>query len=279
MMNGDIRVTSTVDQGSVFSVTLHDIDVSAMDASTGEADLPTDITFEPATIMVVDDVADNRTLIKASFADSNVHVLEAVHGQDAIEQLANARVDLMLMDLRMPVLNGYDATRRLRRTRSMQELPIVALTASVLADDLSQIEQYGFNGYLQKPVEKKRLLREVARFLPSRASAPPPCGLDESLRILSAELRDAAVADLENDLLTEWKAVQDKGDIQLIQHFSEQLSEIAAAREIGYLKDYATRLATCVAVFDLSEIFETMSRYPDVIEKIRKAEVENNVRS
>jgi polar amino acid transport system substrate-binding protein/two-component system sensor histidine kinase EvgS len=229
--------------------------------------------------MVVDDVADNRTLIKASFADSNVHVLEAVHGQDAIEQLANARVDLMLMDLRMPVLNGYDATRRLRRTRSMQELPIVALTASVLADDLSQIEQYGFNGYLQKPVEKKRLLREVARFLPSRASAPPPCGLDESLRILSAELRDAAVADLENDLLTEWKAVQDKGDIQLIQHFSEQLSEIAAAREIGYLKDYATRLATCVAVFDLSEIFETMSRYPDVIEKIRKAEVENNVRS
>jgi two-component system sensor histidine kinase EvgS len=228
-------------------------------------------------VMVVDDVQDNRALVKACFAGTAVNVVEAIHGQDAIEQLHAAQVDLVLMDLRMPVMNGYEAVEIIRRDEACRDLPIVALTASVLGNDLQKIENFGFNGYIQKPVEKKRLLQEVARFIPCRSVVAGADSLPERVWIDSAVTREAILARMENDLLEEWKNVRDKGDVQLIQKFSDNLAKLATEHGFAYLRRYAEKLSLSVDSFDLSEIYDLMLQYPDLIQIIKNAEVEANV--
>jgi two-component system sensor histidine kinase EvgS len=277
MMNGRIAATSTVGEGSEFTVTLHDVDVSSVGADIPDRPTETAVVFEPATVMVVDDVQDNRALVKACFAGTAVNVVEAIHGQDAIEQLHAAQVDLVLMDLRMPVMNGYEAVEIIRRDEACRDLPIVALTASVLGNDLQKIENFGFNGYIQKPVEKKRLLQEVARFIPCRSVVAGADSLPERVWIDSAVTREAILARMENDLLEEWKNVRDKGDVQLIQKFSDNLAKLATEHGFAYLRRYAEKLSLSVDSFDLSEIYDLMLQYPDLIQIIKNAEVEANV--
>lgn len=278
MMNGGITVTSKVGQGSEFTVRLHDVDVSSVKAVT-TPDLPSEtaIEFEPATVMVADDVPDNRALVKASFAGTAVKVIEAVHGQDAIDRLHAEKVDLILMDLRMPVMNGYEAVKIIRQEEVFHDLPIVALTASVLGNDLQRIKEFGFDGYIQKPVEKKRLLQEVSRYILCRPAATGADSPPERVRIDSAVTRDAIVVRMESDLFEEWKEVRDKGDIQLIQKFSENLAKLAAEQDFAYLRHYTERLSVSVLNFDLTEITDLMIQYPDLVQIIKNAEVKANV--
>ncbi|MGE4544646.1 MAG: transporter substrate-binding domain-containing protein [Pedobacter sp.] len=277
MMNGEITVTSKVGEGSVFSVTLHDIAVSSVATHNQDATPETDIIFEPATVMVVDDIPDNRTLVKAAFSSTAVTVIEAAHGRDAIAQLQTTPVDLLLMDLRMPVMNGYEATREIRQDEAFRHLPIVALTASVLVDDLSKIENFGFNGYIQKPVEKKQLLRTLSEFLPCTQKAPDDNDLKSMSLTETEEVRAAIAARMENDLFRLWQAVRDKGDIQLIQGFCHELTQLADAHNSTFLKQYTDKLSTCVENFDIGEIYELMFQYPDLIQRIKQTEAQTNV--
>lgn len=277
MMNGEIAVTSTVGEGSVFSVTLHDVDVSSVGIRDKDAAPQGHLVFEPATMMVVDDVPDNRTLVKAAFAGTAVTVIEAAHGQDAIDQLQSTPVDLLLMDLRMPVMNGYEAVREIRRSQAFGRLPIVALTASVMGDDLDNIEKFGFDGYIQKPVEKQQLLRILADFLP--CSEADPARKDQQTLPLTepAEVRAAIAERMGQDLLRQWQNVRDKGDIQLIQGFCDNLTQLAIAYDCAFLKQYTDRLSTSVDNFDIGQIYDLMSQYPDLIVEIEQGKARAHV--
>ncbi|MBN1141941.1 MAG: transporter substrate-binding domain-containing protein [Deltaproteobacteria bacterium] len=274
LMNGEISVASEVGRGSVFTVTLHDVDVSAVGAAATDSAAEDDLAFEPSTILIVDDVADNRELVKACFRGEPVVVLEAAHGREAIDQLeCGGAVDLILMDLRMPVMNGYEAAALIRARKEWREMPLVALTASVVGEDLGSIGKFGFNGYLRKPVEKRKLRREAARFLRHGQGGPALPGPEELPRLPSAAVRDAVVSRLENELVPEWRNVKDKGDMELIRGFADHLRGLDAEFELEMLKNYSAKLAACMESFDLAELYELMSRFPGIVEGIRNAEV------
>jgi signal transduction histidine kinase/CheY-like chemotaxis protein/HPt (histidine-containing phosphotransfer) domain-containing protein len=120
-----------------------------------------------ARVLVVDDGAENRELLSLVLAEQGLWVEEAEHGQAALDKMAALPCDLVLMDMQMPVMDGYAATRALRE-RGVT-VPIVALTANAMKGYEAQVLAVGCTSYLTKPVDIDLLLQEVARLLGGHA--------------------------------------------------------------------------------------------------------------
>jgi len=184
-LGGDVTVSSTPGQGSVFHVTL---DIGPLDGVAWL--LPAELSavqrpqatsgavqwqFEAGRrVLVVDDGAENRELVRLVLESVGLTVLEAHDGAMALDVVAREAPDLVLMDVQMPVMDGYTATRTLRERGCT--LPVLALTANAMKGFEHQIEAAGFTGYLTKPVDIDALLAELAgrlggRMVPADARA------------------------------------------------------------------------------------------------------------
>lgn len=118
-----------------------------------------DMMFKDKKILLVDDDMRNVFALTQLFEKSHMKVLMADNGRKAIEMLEeNQDTDLVLMDIMMPVMDGYEATRKIRKQSKYKNLPIIALTAKAMKDDREKCIQAGANDYLSKPVEVEKLL-------------------------------------------------------------------------------------------------------------------------
>ena len=94
-----------------------------------------DIVFDPACILVVDDLTLNRSLIREYLAQTSLTIIEAENGEDAVRLAKQHQPDLILMDIRMPVMDGIEATKQLGRDEATRDIAVVALTASVMEEE------------------------------------------------------------------------------------------------------------------------------------------------
>ena len=119
----------------------------------------TDALFRNKTLLLVDDDMRNVFALAGILEGKGMHVIKAEHGQRAIEALEKQPdIDLILMDVMMPVMDGYEAMRRIRAQERFRHLPIIALTAKVMAKDREDCIEAGASDYLAKPVDVQRLL-------------------------------------------------------------------------------------------------------------------------
>ncbi len=121
-----------------------------------------------ATVLVVEDNEDNRALVVKVLTRSGYRVLEAVSGEQALEVAGRDRPDLVLMDLNLQGMSGFDATRRLKDDPDLSRVPVVALTAYAMVGDRERALEAGCDGYLSKPVDVRRLPEQVEDFLRER---------------------------------------------------------------------------------------------------------------
>lgn len=117
------------------------------------------------TILLVEDNEDNLAIYRTILAYGGFTVIEAVDGEEGIERARRDQPSLILMDISIPKIDGWQATRTLKLDRSTMHIPIVALTAHALASDREEAFKAGCDGYLAKPVEPRRVLEEVRRIL------------------------------------------------------------------------------------------------------------------
>jgi PAS domain S-box-containing protein len=183
VLGGDIRVQSEYGSGSVFTIvldagqTVGDMipPVIALQArATAESDTSVSWQFESKHVLVVDDSPENRHLVKLVLEEVGLEVFEAGDGQQACDAIAAQHFDLVLMDMSMPVMDGYTATKLLRKQG--RTLPIIAFTAHALKGFEADIMAAGCTGYLTKPIDIDFMLKTLARFLPSQritSSAKP----------------------------------------------------------------------------------------------------------
>jgi PAS domain S-box-containing protein len=156
---GSIRVKSTVDQGSTFSFQLPFQKTKAVAESEAEiAELDTEI--KNIKVLVVEDMALNQLLMKTLLDDFGFERDIADNGKIAIEMLQNKSYDIILMDLQMPVMNGFEATEYIRNTLN-SKIPIIALTADVTTIDLAKCKAVGMNDYIAKPVDERALYSKI----------------------------------------------------------------------------------------------------------------------
>ena len=116
-------------------------------------------------ILVVEDQEDNRQILRDLLGNAGYELTEAENGEEALTAVAKRRPDLILMDIQLPVMDGYEATRRIRTNPDLKSVPIIAVTSYALAGDESKALEAGCNGYVSKPYSPRELLAKVRTFL------------------------------------------------------------------------------------------------------------------
>lgn len=117
------------------------------------------------TILYIEDNLDNRLLVKRVLEAEGYKVIEADGGIAGLSKAEVTRPDLVLMDINLPEIDGYELTRRLKRMRHLAGVPVVAMTANVMKGDREKTLAAGCDGYIQKPIDVDQLPIQIARFL------------------------------------------------------------------------------------------------------------------
>ena len=117
------------------------------------------------TILIVEDNEKNMKLVRDILRHHAHATLEAVTGLDGVAQALAAPPDLILMDIQLPDIDGIEALRRIREARSLDAVPVIAVSASVMPDDHRKILESGFDAFITKPINLKAFLDTVQRFL------------------------------------------------------------------------------------------------------------------
>lgn len=116
------------------------------------------------TILIAEDNAVNRELLREMLETSGYRVVEARNGQEALTKIEEIEPDLVLLDINMPVLDGFAVIGWIREHTKFHHLPVVAVTAYAMKEDRERMLNVGFNGYVSKPIDSAMLFKEVARF-------------------------------------------------------------------------------------------------------------------
>ncbi len=160
---GSIKVESIVKEGSTFSFRLPFLKTKA-EAQTELEILELDNDIKNLKVLVVEDMALNQLLMKTVLDDFGFERDIAENGKIAIEKLENNTYDIILMDLQMPEMNGFDATEYIRNTMKLT-IPIIALTADVTTVDLEKCKAVGMNDYLAKPIDERLLYSKIVSLI------------------------------------------------------------------------------------------------------------------
>ncbi len=163
--DGSIDVTSKIGEGSTFSFALNFIKTNAQaEAETELIDLELKEEFKNIKVLVVEDIPLNQLLMKTLLDEFEFETIIAANGKIAVEKLEAEPFDIILMDLQMPVMNGFEATDYIRKKMN-SKIPIMALTADVTTVDLEKCKAVGMNDYISKPVDERILYAKILKLV------------------------------------------------------------------------------------------------------------------
>ena len=117
-------------------------------------------------ILVVEDQEDNRQIVRDLLTANDYELTEAENGQEALAAVAKDRPDLILMDIQLPVMDGYETTRRIKADPSLRSIPVIAVTSYALSRDEEKARAAGCNDFVPKPYSPRQLLAKIRQYLP-----------------------------------------------------------------------------------------------------------------
>lgn len=267
MMKGDIVVESEPDKGSCFELLFREVEVASVNGGARQGRLidPSSVRFRSSRILVTDDIAYNRELIKVYLGKYGFEFKEAENGKQMLETAALWLPDLILLDMKMPVMDGYKASELLRKNDGIRHIPIIAITASAMKQDEEKIQSI-CNSYLKKPVSKADLVLEIMKFIPhemekNRAGTEtivPASGEPLSSDILSqfpgmaGELKKQAA---QCQKLSRLMAIDE------IESFALEIKRLGEANKCQPLVAWAEELYSLALQFDMDQIKRALSDF------------------
>ncbi len=280
MMGGAISVSGEKGKGSVFTVTLKNIRKTAAAIAPGkEIDRSVDgIVFDKAVLLIVDDIADNRMLLDGYLQNYGFEFIEAENGREACDLARRRRPDLILMDVKMPVMDGREATRRIKARPETRDIPIIAVTASAMKEAEKEISSL-CDGYLRKPVNKADLVGELTRFLtysekkpapgpePSEdAGDPGPYAPDPE----SAERISEMIRILDAEFTPRWEEISQWLVIKDVKRFADDLRELSRRCNAPTILRFADDLLNFVGIYDIQRVKTRIMEFPEIVNRIRR---------
>ncbi len=258
MMGGQIQLESVVGEGSTFTVVLDDVEVAPAGAPPKrppDAQQVAGMCFEPASILIVDDAQINRKLLRDYLADYDFNFLEAENGEEAVEICTTEHPDLILMDLRMPVLDGYEAARILKGTPETEVTPMVAVTAWATKEEKARVMPV-FDAFLTKPIDKVELILTLSSFLPYSTPETEPQAPPET----RSEMVEVDIAQL-SPMLAELFDLLQSNNMRANECFLAArplLAEAGVPTELTRLERNVNRLSFVEAIDSLEEIAKAL---------------------
>jgi signal transduction histidine kinase/DNA-binding response OmpR family regulator len=275
LMGGTLAVESEVGQGTVFHLRFAKIPVSGR-LPVGDRAEPGGAVdfndFAPASLLVVDDNPTNRALMAGIFEKTHHEIHFANNGQEALECLGKAKPDLVLLDIRMPVMDGRTVLAEIRKQPGLVSLPVIAVTASSKAGEEQEL-QTQFSGYIRKPFSRQTLFLALAQFL---QKLPPEHGPDlqslgESLKQIplplpgqAARWRELAL-ELRREEAGEWPKLRESLAVNQTRAFAHQLFTLGQETQCGPLVTYAATLTTLADAYAISQMERHLAAFPELV--------------
>ena len=277
MMGGKITVTSESGKGSIFKVELYDVKIQHEQVSASvESEYPPDLVlFENAKILIVDDTELNLNLIEMILEDSNLVLLTAKNGEEAVKMAFEHHPDLILMDLRMPLMDGYEATTIIKGDIRSKSIPIIAISASPDLEIKCPPSLSLFNDYLMKPIKLAELFELLKKYLPFKVvdmAEKTACVAEDMVNITDEQ--KSHLIDIINELETKFLPINEsvikKQLIEQIELFGKGLVAYGEGNSFVVITDYGNKICHYVDNFEIEKMMKTLKLFPDIIEKIKK---------
>src|SRR5438105_2012616 len=164
LMGGSIQVESELDKGSRFWFEI-DTPIVETKVQLPEASPPAGYAGSLKGVLVVDDLSTHRTMLRNLLGPLGFDVVEASNGREGLEKARQANPDLILLDVRMPEMNGIEATRGIRSSPGLEQVPIIIVSASVSEFDKKECLEAGANDFIDKPIDDAHLLERIGTYL------------------------------------------------------------------------------------------------------------------
>ncbi|MBF2053324.1 MAG: response regulator [Candidatus Sericytochromatia bacterium] len=214
-------------------------------------------------MLIADDVSANRLLLQEMLASQPLMLLSASNGQEAVQLARQHQPDLILMDIKMPVMDGLQALAELRSDAQTEVIPVLALTAYAMNDQIQHLLKAGFDAVLAKPVDSAALFAQMARYLPLNKPADKAAGLAEApttkapAQPLSAEQADR--------LLQQWQQVFQSIVLDELERFAARLAETLQHYSCEDLSGFLKILNEHLGRFELIEASEELQAFPALL--------------
>ena len=277
LMGGTISLESEEGKGSVFFVRLNDVKSLAFE-SQQETSVKSQVKkncFAGIKILVAEDVSLNRELIKCFLAQTGAELIFADDGVEAIEKTRALRPDLILMDIKMPRMDGMQASSIIKNDPNLSRVPIIVVTASAMKDQVEDILDVA-ESLVTKPIKRDVLVDEIGRLLPANANSVEIVSDNEvPVDTLKKEiLRDSLNEDsdfidlIQNETAELGKQASKTMQLNHIQDFIEALTSINEVYENQEIKTYLSRISSSYSVFDMREVENAINDYEKVVKKL-----------
>ncbi len=267
-MGGEISVKSVPGKGSEFTVTLKNILKADLPAGDKENNLTlfSDIRFYESTILIVDDIRDNRKLLLDALESTGARLLEAENGDEAVLIAMQEKPDIILMDLRMPVMDGWEAAKELKQSPATSKIPCIAVSASVKIGNSGNEIPEKFEEFLMKPVVFDQLFGVLSRYLnrakeEKQVAAVKVANAFEMKKEWSDELKQIVT----KELLPLYHLVMKEQVVDDMEEFGRKLISAGQKFNDDLLENTGNKICEYADLFDVDKLTQTMHEFQFLI--------------
>ena len=280
LMNGTINLKSEIGKGTTFTIRIPEITYKR-DFSGTNIDIqidPAEIIFEEAVILIADDVEHNRSYLKDALKNTNLKIIEAEDGFDAYQLAKKLVPDLIIADIRMPKLDGFQLLKKLKTNIKLKHIPVIAYSASVLKAQKERIHNSAFEGLLIKPVKVAELYLELMNILPFKSTSLSEPEKPLSKVDLIGEINDlpALINILDTRLYATWKTFAVTQPIGGIRDFGRNLVQLGTDHNSSIIKDYGRELIIAADSYNIEAMLKLIGKYPGIIENLKDSSKNKN---
>ena len=265
ILGGNISLESEYEKGTTFIVSLFNIPVGNLNLEEEIKQNKSwlkEIQFKNPLIIIAEDISINRKVLKGFLKPFNVTIIEAENGEECINIARKNRPDIILMDMQMPIMDGYTASNIIKLDNDLKDIPIIAITASG-----SQLNKEKFNSivndFLLKPVFKFDLLELLIKYLPyERTIEKNKTPIERSLISISSEeiLPIEDKTELLQSFMPQILRIQKSLILDELTEFVNRLETFANNKNISKLKEFCSQLNISIETFNVDSIYKILGQ-------------------
>jgi PAS domain S-box-containing protein len=277
LMDGNISVKSIPGQGSLFKIVIPDIVVrkNNINEQTEDLETQTQVMFENPTILIADDNPTNIFLLEEILVPLNLKIISAKNGLEVIEHVKEYQPDFVLMDLRMPGINGKDAAQILKTDNNTKHIPIMAMTATSASQFINKFENINFVDYILKPIDTDQLISKLKKYLKHSVKVLPRVEENKIQfkdQYLSEEQKAACLKlslFLDKQLMPECLNIIREQQIDLIEEFGIKLSNLGMSEGCSILSEYGNQIQLFAENIEIEKLMDLLRNFPEIISQIK----------
>lgn len=262
LMQGTLELKSKKGKGTLISIKFQNVKFSNESVHKSIA-YPTinKQYFLPSKVLIVDDIEENRKYLTGAFKGTSVEVFIAENGVEAFELALKHRPDIIITDLVMPVMDGFDLCEKIKRHKELKKTPIIANSAAVLGLTQQQLDEAHFDIFIPKPVPLEQLYSHLAQHLPYQE----PSEIENEEKENTSEFTDELRKEMNVKTFELWKELEVHQKMSQVQQFISEIKKLGDEYNNKSLLVYSKKLDAAISSYDVSEILKLIKQYQEFL--------------